>query len=180
MDRRVTRVIRRMNAALQRDVTVAQLAASVNLSSSRFTSLFKNHVGMPPARYLRTLRLERARGLLEQTSLSVRDVMAHVGISDPSHFRAISAATTVSHRRNSGDAFSADQEREADEEHEKGTRLAPAEKEEGSMNWDQIEGSWKQVKGKAKEQWGRLTDDELDQAAGRRDRLVGKVQERYG
>ena len=48
------------------------------------------------------------------------------------------------------------------------------------MNWDQIEGSWKQVKGKAKEQWGRLTDDELDQAAGRREQLIGKVQERYG
>ena len=180
MDRRVTRVIRRMNAALQRDVTVAQLAASVNLSSSRFTSLFKNHVGVPPARYLRTLRLERARGLLEQTSLSVREVMAHVGISDPSHFtrdfrRYYRFAPTELRRRRC-----ADEGREADEEDEKGTLLAPAEKEEGSMNWDQIEGSWKQIKGKAKEQWGRLTDDELDQAAGRRDQLVGKVQERYG
>jgi AraC-like DNA-binding protein/uncharacterized protein YjbJ (UPF0337 family) len=174
MDRRVIRVIRRINAALQRDVTVAQLAATVNLSSSRFTSLFKNHVGMPPARYLRTLRLERARGLLEQTSLSVREVMAHVGISDPSHF-------TRDFRRHYGFAPTELRRRLiADEEHEKGTRLAPAEKEEGSMNWDQIEGSWKQVKGKAKEQWGRLTDDELDQAAGRRDQLVGKVQERYG
>ena len=42
------------------------------------------------------------------------------------------------------------------------------------MNWDQIEGSWKQIKGKAKEQWGRLTDDELDEAAGRREQLIGK------
>jgi transcriptional regulator GlxA family with amidase domain len=58
----------------------------VNPSSSRFTSLFKSHVGVPPARYLRTLRLELARGLLEQTSLSVKEVMAHVGIRDPSHF----------------------------------------------------------------------------------------------
>lgn len=48
------------------------------------------------------------------------------------------------------------------------------------MNWDQIEGKWKQMKGKAQEQWGRLTDDELDVAAGRRDVLVGKVQEKYG
>jgi uncharacterized protein YjbJ (UPF0337 family) len=48
------------------------------------------------------------------------------------------------------------------------------------MNWDQIEGSWKQVKGKAKEQWGRLTDDELDQAAGRREQLIGKVQDVTG
>jgi len=37
------------------------------------------------------------------------------------------------------------------------------------MNWDQIEGNWKQFKGKVKEKWGQLTDDELDQAAGRRD-----------
>ena len=48
------------------------------------------------------------------------------------------------------------------------------------MNWDQIEGNWKQFKGKAKEQWNRLTDDEIDQMAGRREQLIGKVQERYG
>ena len=48
-----------------------------------------------------------------------------------------------------------------------GTPLAPFRKGRFPMNWDQIEGGWKQLKGKAKEQWGRLTDDELDQAAGR-------------
>jgi uncharacterized protein YjbJ (UPF0337 family) len=48
------------------------------------------------------------------------------------------------------------------------------------MNWDQIEGKWKQMKGSAKDQWGKLTNDDLDQAAGKRDKLVGKVQERYG
>ena len=48
------------------------------------------------------------------------------------------------------------------------------------MNWDQIEGNWKQFKGKAKEQWGDLTDDELDRAEGKRDSLVGLIQERYG
>lgn len=48
------------------------------------------------------------------------------------------------------------------------------------MNWDQIEGSWKQFKGKAREQWGKLTDDDWHQIAGKRDQLVGKVQERYG
>ena len=48
------------------------------------------------------------------------------------------------------------------------------------MNWDQIEGKWKQLRGQAKEQWGKLTDDDLDTAAGRRDQLVGKVQEKYG
>ena len=48
------------------------------------------------------------------------------------------------------------------------------------MNWDRIEGNWKQFKGKVKAQWGKLTDDELDVMAGNRDQLVGKVQERYG
>ncbi len=48
------------------------------------------------------------------------------------------------------------------------------------MNWDQIKGKWTQVKGSAKSKWGELTDDELDQAAGERDKLVGKIQEKYG
>lgn len=49
-----------------------------------------------------------------------------------------------------------------------------------NMNWDQVKGNWKQTKGKAKEKWGKLTDDDLDVAEGKRDQLVGKVQERYG
>ena len=48
------------------------------------------------------------------------------------------------------------------------------------MNWDQIKGNWKQFKGKAQVQWGKLTDDELDQVDGHREVLVGKLQERYG
>lgn len=48
------------------------------------------------------------------------------------------------------------------------------------MNWDRIEGNWKQLSGKAKTQWGKLTDDDLDVIAGRREQLAGKVQERYG
>ena len=48
------------------------------------------------------------------------------------------------------------------------------------MNRDQLEGNWKQLKGSAKEQWGRLTDDELDQIDGKREKLVGRIQERYG
>jgi len=51
---------------------------------------------------------------------------------------------------------------------------------EASMNWDRIAGEWKQFAGSAKTQWGKLTDDELTQAAGERDRLVGVVQARYG
>jgi len=48
------------------------------------------------------------------------------------------------------------------------------------MNWDRVEGNWMQIKGKVKEQWGKLTDDQLDQIEGRRDRLVGVLQEQYG
>ena len=49
-----------------------------------------------------------------------------------------------------------------------------------NMNWDRIEGNWKQFKGKVKEQWGNLTDDDLDVIDGKRDQLVGKLQEQYG
>ena len=48
------------------------------------------------------------------------------------------------------------------------------------MNWDRIEGNWKQFSGKVKQQWGKLTDDDLQVVEGRRVELVGKIQERYG
>lgn len=48
------------------------------------------------------------------------------------------------------------------------------------MNWDIVEGNWKQIKGSAQTQWGKLTDDELHQIEGNRERLVGKIQEKYG
>jgi uncharacterized protein YjbJ (UPF0337 family) len=48
------------------------------------------------------------------------------------------------------------------------------------MNWDQIEGKWKQASGHVKEKWGKLTDDDLQVIRGKRDQLVGKIQERYG
>lgn len=48
------------------------------------------------------------------------------------------------------------------------------------MNWDRIEGNWKQLSGRAMEQWGKLSNDDFDVVAGRRDILAGKIQERYG
>jgi uncharacterized protein YjbJ (UPF0337 family) len=48
------------------------------------------------------------------------------------------------------------------------------------MNWDRIEGNWKQVVGRVKARWGKLTDDDLDVIAGRREELAGVIQERYG
>ena len=48
------------------------------------------------------------------------------------------------------------------------------------MNWDQVAGKWKQFKGSARQHWGKLTDDDLDQIAGSREKFVGIVQERHG
>ena len=48
------------------------------------------------------------------------------------------------------------------------------------MNNDVLAGNWRQFKGKIQEQWGKLTDDDLDIAAGKRDQFIGKIQERYG
>ncbi len=48
------------------------------------------------------------------------------------------------------------------------------------MDWDRISGNWKQLKGRVKEQWGKLTDDDITQLDGSREQLEGKIQERYG
>ena len=48
------------------------------------------------------------------------------------------------------------------------------------MNWDRIEGNWKQFKGKVMQRWGALTDDDLDVIKGRREELAGRLQDRYG
>jgi len=48
------------------------------------------------------------------------------------------------------------------------------------MNWDQVEGKWKQMKGSVREKWGNLTDSDYEQIAGNRDKFVGRLQERYG
>jgi uncharacterized protein YjbJ (UPF0337 family) len=48
------------------------------------------------------------------------------------------------------------------------------------MNWDQVQGKWKQAKGSLRQKWGKLTDDDLDTIAGSREKFVGVLQERYG
>ena len=59
-------------------------------------------------------------------------------------------------------------------------RLGGIQPVEFIMNHDRLEGNWKQVKGKVKEQWGKLTGDDLDVIAGRRDQLLGRIQQRHG
>ena len=48
------------------------------------------------------------------------------------------------------------------------------------MNWDRVEGNWKQMKGTVREKWGKLTDNDFEQIAGKKDQLIGRIQERYG
>lgn len=52
--------------------------------------------------------------------------------------------------------------------------------QENTALWDQIEGSWKQLRGEVRKAWGKLTDDEFEEIQGQRDILAGKIQERYG
>jgi uncharacterized protein YjbJ (UPF0337 family) len=59
-------------------------------------------------------------------------------------------------------------------------RLSCHQAKEMDMDWNRVEGNWKQVKGKIKEKWGNLTDDDLTAINGKRDQLEGKIQERYG
>jgi len=58
--------------------------------------------------------------------------------------------------------------------------LQAYEGKEYEMNWDQIAGKWKQFMGSVKQEWGKLTDDDLDYISGTRDRLVGRLQQKYG
>jgi uncharacterized protein YjbJ (UPF0337 family) len=52
--------------------------------------------------------------------------------------------------------------------------------EQRVMNWDQVVGKWDDIKGQIRQEWADLTDDDLEQAAGRRERIVGRIQQRYG
>jgi AraC-like DNA-binding protein len=86
IDPRIAFVIERMEQTLARADSLPELAAHVDLSVSHMARLFREETGISPARYLHHLRMERARLLIERTFLSVKEVMACVGFSDPGHF----------------------------------------------------------------------------------------------
>jgi AraC-like DNA-binding protein len=86
MDYRVKNVMALMKEYLHRGWPASKLAQFVNISPSRLHQLFKHEVGLPPAKYLHLLRMERAKDLLEASYLSVKEVMAQVGLTDESHF----------------------------------------------------------------------------------------------
>jgi len=86
MDIRISWATAEIERRLTEPLDLKGLAAAVNLSPSRFAHLFRSQAGVSPLRYLRELRMQRARVLLEETFLSVKEVMAEVGCNDPSHF----------------------------------------------------------------------------------------------
>jgi AraC-like DNA-binding protein len=86
VDARVNAAIQRMENGLQERLTVPQLARDVELSVAQLTRLFRRDTGATPGTYLHSLRLARAKTLLERTSLSVGEVMRQVGLSDRGHF----------------------------------------------------------------------------------------------
>lgn len=75
-----------MRDDIRGELSLAEFAQSVNLSVWRLCHIFKSDVGMPPIKYLRLLRMERAKGLLESSFLSVKEIAFQVGMNDESHF----------------------------------------------------------------------------------------------
>jgi AraC-like DNA-binding protein len=86
MDKRVEKIIEMMRDDVRGELSLTEFAQSVNLSVWRLCHIFKSDVGMPPIKYLRLLRMERAKGLLESSFLSVKEIAFQVGLNDESHF----------------------------------------------------------------------------------------------
>jgi AraC-like DNA-binding protein len=86
LDKRVEKIIQMMREDVRGELSLAEFAQSVNLSVWRLCHIFKSDVGMPPMRYLRGLRMERAKDLLESSFLSVKEIAYRVGLNDESHF----------------------------------------------------------------------------------------------
>ena len=86
MDHRVKKVIALMEEYLHRGWPASRLARFVNISPSRLHQLFKDETGLPPGKYLHLLRMQQAKELLETSFLTIKEVMAKVGVADESHF----------------------------------------------------------------------------------------------
>lgn len=86
MAERVKRVIALMEGDPSRNFSLGKMAQSVNLSAAYFCYLFKSITGVPPAKYLKSLRMQQSTVLLTTTFLSVKEIVRHVGLADDSHF----------------------------------------------------------------------------------------------
>ena len=86
MDRRIATAIRIMHRDKRRKLLVRDLAKRVNLSVWHFTRLFKAETAVSPKHYIRYIKIKEAQGLLGETYLSIKEIAAHVGFGDRSHF----------------------------------------------------------------------------------------------
>ena len=86
MDRRVNTVITLMKNNLHRKISLAEMTRAAQLSPDHLREVFKAETGFAPVRYLKRLRLIRAKDLLRSSSLSVKEIAGQVGVSDISHF----------------------------------------------------------------------------------------------
>jgi AraC family transcriptional regulator of arabinose operon len=86
MDERIKRVLVEMEKRLDSELSLDVLAQSVNLSTSRFRHLFKAETGTTPAQYLKSLRMSRAKKLVETTFLNIKQIMCSIGVRDKRHF----------------------------------------------------------------------------------------------
>ena len=86
MDERVERAVLFMENNCQRKLHLRQIAAGVGMSRSRLSALFLVHLEVSPMRLLKTIRMQQARSLLQSSSLNVKEIAAHAGFNDISHF----------------------------------------------------------------------------------------------
>jgi transcriptional regulator GlxA family with amidase domain len=86
MDRRISTTVKEISSNVQKCWKINELSENVNLSTSQFEELFKRETQMPPLQFIKQLRFEKAKTLLETTFLTVKEVSFSVGIYDQSHF----------------------------------------------------------------------------------------------
>jgi transcriptional regulator GlxA family with amidase domain len=86
MDQRIENAIAEMEKNLNSELSLDVLAQSVHLSTSRFRHLFKTETGTTPAQYLKSLRMSRAKELVETTFLNIKEIMRNIGVRDKRHF----------------------------------------------------------------------------------------------
>ena len=86
MDLRVQQALRLISEDVRRPLLLEEVARAVNLSTPRLRYLFKAETGMTPAQHLKSIRMQKAKELLEGTFLNVKQIMLQVGINDESHF----------------------------------------------------------------------------------------------
>jgi AraC family transcriptional regulator len=109
MDRRVQVVINLMKDDLSREVHIDDIAMCLNISPSRLRYIFKVETGRSPAQYLKALRMQRAKHLIETTFLNVKQIMCELGIKDESHFvrdfKRVFGMTITQYRQVCNDKF---------------------------------------------------------------------------